>query len=137
MNYNLQSEDDDLQEIAPILSKLPKKSIQAPEGYFEEFPKSIMQVISTEKKSMNWFSIAATISILLLSGITFHILDNDKVLNNTNETELVSEQYLQEIDEEIIIEYASTVESKKETTDISEEILNEDYSEFEILEQYN
>lgn len=133
MNYNLHSEDDDLQEIAPILSKIPKRSIQAPDGYFEQFPDSIMKVVSKEKKEMNWFSIAATITILLVSGVAFHTLDN-KSVNTTVETELVSDQYLHEIDEDVIIEYVSTIDENKELTD---EYLNEEFTEYELLEQYN
>jgi hypothetical protein len=136
MNYNLHSEDDDLQEIAPVLSKIQKKSIQVPEGYFEQFPDSIMQIVSKEKKSMNWFSIAATIAILLTSGVVFHMLDNtaDKTIV---ETELASDQYLDEIDENVIIEYATTIDNKTENTELTEEYLNEDYTEFDLLEQYN
>lgn len=136
MNYNLHSEDNDLQEIAPVLSKIQKKSIQVPEGYFEQFPDSIMQIVSKEKKSMNWFSIAATIAILLTSGVVFHMLDNtaDKTIV---ETELASDQYLDEIDENVIIEYATTIDNKTENTELTEEYLNEDYTEFDLLEQYN
>ena len=136
MNYNLHSEDDDLQEIAPVLSKIQKKSIQVPEGYFEQFPDSIMQIVSKEKKSMNWFSIAATIAILLTSGVVFHMLDNTADTTIV-ETELASDQYLDEIDENVIIEYATTIDNKTENTELTEEYLNEDYTEFDLLEQYN
>ncbi len=140
MSYNLNSEDDDLQEIAPILSKIPKRSIQAPEGYFEQFPESIMQIVSKEKKSMNWFGIAATITILLATGVVFHMLDNKSETTIVESTEQVSDQYLHEIDEEVIIEYVSAIENKTENTEsaeLTDEYLNEDYTEYELLEQYN
>ncbi len=140
MSYNLNSEDDDLQEIAPILSKIPKRSIQAPEGYFEQFPESIMQIVSKEKKSMNWFGIAATITILLTTGVVFHMLDNKSETTIVESTEQVSDQYLHEIDEEVIIEYVSAIENKTENTEsaeLTDEYLNEDYTEYELLEQYN
>lgn len=140
MSYNLNSEDDDLQEIAPILSKIPKRSIQAPEGYFEQFPDSIMQIVSKEKKSMNWFGIAATITILLATGVVFHMLDNKSETTIVESTEQVSDQYLHEIDEEVIIEYVSAIENKTENTEsaeLTDEYLNEDYTEYELLEQYN
>ncbi len=140
MSYNLNSEDDDLQEIAPILSKIPKRSIQAPEGYFEQFPESIMQIVSKEKKSMNWFGIAATVVILLASGVVFHMLDNKSETKIVESTEQVSDQYLHEIDEEVIIEYVSAIENNTENTEsaeLTDEYLNEDYTEYELLEQYN
>jgi hypothetical protein len=139
MSYDLHSEDDDLQEIAPILSKIQKKSIQAPEGYFEQFPDSIMQIVTKEKPSMNWFSIAATVVILLASGVVFHMLDN-KSQSSIVETEIVSDQYLHEIDEDVIIEYVSAIKddnSNNDNTEITEEYLEEDYTEYELLEQYN
>ena len=136
MNYNLHSEDDDLQEIAPILSKIPKRSIQAPDGYFEQFPSSLMEVVSKEKKSMNWFGIAATITILLASGVIFHNLDT-KSENTVVETEQVSDQYLHEIDEDIIIEYVSAADENNTSAEHTDEYLNEDFTEYELLEQYN
>lgn len=136
MNYNLHSEDDDLQEIAPILSKIPKRSIQAPDGYFEQFPSSLMEVVSKEKKSMNWFGIAATITILLASGVIFHNLDT-KSENTVVETEQVSDQYLHEIDEDIIIEYVSAADENNASAEYPDEYLNEDFTEYELLEQYN
>ncbi len=139
MSYDLHSEDDDLQEIAPILSKIQKKSIQAPEGYFEQFPDSIMQIVTKEKPSMNWFSIAATVVILLASGVVFHMLDN-KSQSSIVETEIVSDQYLHEIDEDVIIEYVSAIKdnnSNTDNTEITEDYLEEDYTEYELLEQYN
>ena len=139
MNYNLHSEDDDLQEIAPILSSLPKKPINAPEGYFDQFPESIMQIIIKEKKSNNWLSIAATIAILLASGISLHLLDNKKVNSDVAliEQTSLSDQYLHEIDEEVLVEYASSIETKDESSTFTDEILNEDFTEVELLEQYN
>jgi hypothetical protein len=139
MSYDLHSEDDDLQEIAPILSKIQKKSIQAPEGYFEQFPDSIMQIVTKEKPSMNWFSIAATVVILLASGVVFHMLDN-KSESSIVETEILSDQYLHEIDEDVIIEYVSAIKdnnSNTDNTEITEDYLEEDYTEYELLEQYN
>lgn len=136
MNYNLHSEDDDLQEIAPILSKIPKRSIQAPDGYFEQFPSSLLEVVSKEKKSMNWFGIAATITILLASGVIFHNLDT-KSENTVVETEQVSDQYLHEIDEDIIIEYVSAADENNASAEHTDEYFNEDFTEYELLEQYN
>lgn len=137
MSYNLNSEDDDLQEIAPILSKIPKRSIQAPEGYFEQFPESMMQIVSKEKKSMNWFGIAATITILLASGVVFHMLDNKSEKTIVESTEQVSDQYLHEIDEDVIIEYVNAIDIKNENTEPTDVYLNEDYTEYELLEHYN
>jgi hypothetical protein len=88
---------------------------------------------------MNWFSIAATVVILLASGVVFHMLDN-KSQSSIVETEIVSDQYLHEIDEDVIIEYVSAIKdnnSNNDNTEITEEYLEEDYTEYELLEQYN
>lgn len=138
MQYNLHSEDDDLQEIAPLLSKIPKKAIQAPEGYFEQFPNMIMSEVAKEKKDFNWLSIAATILIMLGIGVTLHLLEHQHTVhNNLTESNIITDHYLYEIDESTLIEFASTSEVSVKQSSKVEELIIENYTEAELLEHYN
>lgn len=138
MQYNLHSEDDELKEIAPLLSKIPKKVIEAPEGYFEQFPNMIMTELAKEKKDFNWLSIAATIVIMLGIGLTLHMLEHQHTNhNNLTEKTNITDHYLYEIDESILIEFASTSDESVKQSSKVEELIIENYTEAELLEHYN
>lgn len=138
MQQNLHSDDDDLQEIAPLLSKIPKKSFQVPESYFEEFPNKILSEIAKEKSEINWISIAATIIIILGIGITLHTIEHQNIEHPKVSASIdMSDLDLYEIDESLLIEFASTSDESIKQTNTFDEMIIENYSESELLEHYN
>lgn len=138
MQHDLHNEDDDLQEIAPLLSKIQKKELKAPDGYFEQFPRMIMIEIAKEKSNKNWLSIAATIIILLGIGFALHSFDHQsKELKIASESTNIADEYLYEIDEQVLIEFVSATKQVEKKSEKLDELLIETYSEEDLLEHYN
>jgi hypothetical protein len=130
MNKELKQE---LEEIAPLLSSLPKKEIEAPEAYFNTFSSRVMDRIKNENiahdakiiRFNHWKKYLAAAMVLLSVGISFYIFEiqNDA----TNDPSNMEDLYLAELDESTIIEFTNTVQSEdlKNDIDIYQQYLDE------------
>jgi hypothetical protein len=130
MNKELKQE---LEELAPMLSSLPKKEIEAPEAYFNTFSSRVMDRIKNENitqdakiiRFKHWKKYLAAAMVLLSVGISIYIFEiqKDGSTDNTNLEDL----YLAELDESTIVEFTNTVQSEelKNDIDIYQQYLDE------------
>lgn len=146
MKENELNNEEDLARIAPILNTIKKQGLDVPEAYFSEFPEKIMKKINDDHRVINinrkkiilkW-SIAA--SILLFIGIGMYLASyNIQPIQNIEANQVdnisVEEIYLEEIDEEDIIEFAND-DTKKINID-SLQNLHEEFDENDLIELYN
>lgn len=122
MNKDLHKE---LEEIAPMLSKLPKENIEAPEGYFESFSDRMLARVKTERiepsKSIvrpiqRYSKYLAAAMVLVFMGLSIYIfkIKQTTIINNVAVTSLTEEDiYLEELDEASLIEYANLNSNNK------------------------
>ncbi len=125
---------DELNELAPMLSKLPKKELEAPEGYFESFSSRMMARIEHEKiqpdaKTIPLYSIKkylAAASIFIFMSISLYLYKTQ--YNTQIEDTPLEEIYVTEFDESTLIEYTQTtyVEESKNETDVYQQYLDEE-----------
>jgi hypothetical protein len=128
---------DEIQEMAPLLSAIPKYSpFEIPAGYFDELPTLIQERVLGSKKgaSFEWlisffkprFAFPALATILLLvAGITY-MNKTTKLPDTELAEELSLEERLYEIDESTLIE-SLTAENIIENTATRDENSIENY----------
>jgi len=116
MNKELKKE---LEEIAPMLSNLPKNDLKAPEGYFSSFSDRMLDRIKAEEsqpsKSLvfpitNFTKYLAAAVVLFFMGLSIYIfkINNEVKMNSTTEQAMSTEDiYLSEIDEATLVEFTA------------------------------
>jgi hypothetical protein len=139
---------DELKREAPLLSKMEKKEIQEPQGYFEALPDQVLTKLDAPiheiYKASIWsyvWKVAAGIALLL--GLYFLMqpsteLEQSQLSTNTVEINIESDlDYLLEIEDEIFYDVlAEHVDySAEEELDARIEFLMEE--EFELDEIIN
>lgn len=136
MNKELKNE---LTEIAPVLSSIPKKELELPAAYFDSFSDRMMARIKDEKvepepkiiRFKQWSSYLAAAMVFVVMGISIYIF---KIQNeNTDETLNIEEYYLTEIDENVLMEYTSNTATEETQND--EDIYQQYLDEHIILEE--
>lgn len=125
---------DEISEFAPMLSSLPKKELEAPEGYFDSFSSRMMARIEHEKiqpdaKTIPLYAIKkylAAASIFIFMGISFYLYKSQQ--NIQTEDIPLEEIYVSELDENTLIEYTqiSNVDEVKNETDVYQQYLDEE-----------
>lgn len=123
MNQDLQKE---LEEISPMLAKLPKESFEAPEGYFESFSDRMLARVKTEQSApsksivrpiQKYTKYMAAAMILVFMGLSifiFKIKQTNSAIKTANINLTTEDIYLEEIDEATLVEFANTNTSKVE-----------------------
>ncbi len=135
---------EELKNIAPHLSQLPKKdAFTAPEGYFDDLPSMIQdRVIAQSKTKSRVFSPAWTFGSLGLAAVLCLIFflgqsPDETVVSQQEVTAYVSDNIDQEFDETLLAEELSTSDKEVTTseTNLEEYILNQDIDEQLLREE--
>ncbi len=130
---------DELNEIAPRLSNIPKKELEAPSAYFDSFSDRMMARIKNEKiepdtkviQLKQWSKYLAAAMVFVVMGVSIYIF---KIQNEKKEEILnIDEYYLTEIDESVLIEY--TTNTTNEETQTEEELYQQYLDEQTIIEE--
>ncbi len=144
-NNDMEFDDGKLEYESPILSKLKQSPIdfKEPEGYFEEFNRKLNERIKYEQPSITpvkkrgiiitlfqpRYAIAAAL-ITAICVIGFRFLKEGKPLTQNDIAEVVSNEKIESIDEEVLID-AIEIEALNET-----EILNEEEISSDVIINY-
>ena len=136
---------EELKNIAPHLSQLPKKdAFSAPEGYFDDLPTRIQdRVIAQSKTKSRVFSPAWTLGSLGLAAVLCLVFVLGQSPENTNSiskqeaTAYVNENIEMEFDETLLAEELSSSKNEISTSEASleEYILNQDIDENLLREE--
>jgi hypothetical protein len=135
---------EELKNIAPHLSKLPKKDgYTTPDGYFDELPSLVQERIfaQTNRKSRGFSSrwTIATIGIASLVCILFFWSQptDNSTLTKEEATAYVNETIEQEFDENLLAEELGSADSELTTSEkkLEEYILNQDIDEQLLREE--
>ena len=135
---------EELKNIAPHLSQLPKKDVfTAPEGYFDDLPSMIQdRVIAQSKTKSRVFSPAWTFGSLGLATVLCLIFflgqsPDETTVSRQEATAYVNENIDQEFDETLLAEALTTSENKLSNSEanIEEYILNQDIDENLLKEE--
>jgi|688.fasta_scaffold650243_2 hypothetical protein len=130
---------DELIELAPVLSKLPKKELEVPEGYFDSFSSKMMARIKYKNIEPNtiaiplkkWSNFLAAAIVFVVMGISIYIFKIQT--QNTDESITIDEYYLTEIDESVLMEF--TTNTANEETQTEEELYQQYLDEHTIIEE--
>ena len=135
---------EELKNIAPHLSKLPKKdAYTTPDGYFDELPSLVQERIfaQTNRKSRGFSCrwTIATIGIASLVCILFFWSQptDNSTLTKEEATAYVNETIEQEFDENLLAEELGSADSELTTSEkkLEEYILNQDIDEQLLREE--
>jgi len=135
---------EELKNIAPHLSQLPKKdAFTAPEGYFDDLPSQIQNRVIGHAKSKSrsfspaWafgsFGLAAVLCLVFFIGQT----PDETTVTKQEVTAYINENIEQEFDETLLAEelVRSENESLSSETNLEEYILNQDIDEQLLREE--
>jgi hypothetical protein len=136
---------EELKNIAPHLSKLPKKdAYTTPDGYFDDLPSMVQDRIVAESntnKSRILFPrwTLATMGIATMVCIVFfwsQSIDNSKITKE-EATAYINETMEQEFDENLLAEELASIDSELTTSEenLEEYILNQDIDEQLLREE--
>ena len=136
---------EELKNIAPHLSQLPKKNaFTAPEGYFDDLPSIIQDrvIAQTKTKSRNFSPVwvFSTLGVVSVLCVLFFIGKSPELHTSISEQEAsayINENLEQEFDEtlladELITSYNKTLNSEE---NLEEYILNQDIDEQLLREE--
>ncbi len=136
---------EELKNIAPHLSQLPKKdAFTAPEGYFDDLPSRIQERVNTQRKltSRNFSPvwIFSTLGVASVLCVMFFLGKSPEVQNSISEQEAsayINENLEQEFDETLLADELITSNNKTFTSDenLEEYILNQDIDEQLLREE--
>ncbi len=135
---------EELKNIAPQLSQLPKKdAFTAPEGYFDDLPSMIQdRVIAQSKTKSRVFSPAWTLGSLGLAAVLCLVFflgqsPDETTVTRQEVTAYVNENIDQEFDETLLAEELSTSDKEVTTseTNLEDYILNQDIDEQLLREE--
>jgi non-ribosomal peptide synthetase component E (peptide arylation enzyme) len=136
---------EELKNIAPHLSQLPKKdAFTAPEGYFDDLPSRIQDRVITQRKltSSNFSPvwIFSTLGVASVLCVMFFLGKSPEVQNSISEQEAsayINENLEQEFDETLLADELITSNNKTFTSDenLEEYILNQDIDEQLLREE--
>lgn len=136
---------EELKNIAPHLSQLPKKdAFTVPEGYFDDLPSRIQDRVITQRKltSSNFSPvwIFSTLGVASVLCVMFFLGKSPEVQNSISEQEAsayINENLEQEFDETLLADELITSNNKTFTSDenLEEYILNQDIDEQLLREE--
>jgi hypothetical protein len=137
---------EELKNIAPRLSQLPKKdAFSAPEGYFDDLPSLIQdRVIAESKGKSRVFSPAWTFGSLGLAAVLCLVFligksPDDTTITKQEVAAYVNENIDQEFDETLLAEEYTAIQNKKTSVQsdasLEEYILNQDIDEQLLREE--
>ncbi len=135
---------EELKNIAPHLSQLPKKdAFTAPEGYFDDLPSSIQdRVISQSKTKSRVFSATWTFGSLGLAAVLCWVFflgqpSDETTVTKQEVTAYVNENIEQEFDETLLADELISSDNKTLTSEenLEEYILNQDIDEQLLREE--
>lgn len=114
---------DEINELAPLLAKLEAEKPSVPNGYFENFSSKLMQKIKEEESNPELKIISflppkkylAAAAVFIFMGLSMLLYKLEHQQENTTNDSV--DAYVQELDENSIIEYAiiNTNEQLEET----------------------
>ena len=130
---------EELKNIAPHLSQLPKKdAFTAPEGYFDDLPSIIQDrvIAHTKTKSRNFSPVwvFSTLGVVSVLCVLFFIGKSPELHTSISEQEAsayINENLEQEFDETLLADELITSDNKTLTLEenLEEYILNQDIVE--------
>jgi non-ribosomal peptide synthetase component E (peptide arylation enzyme) len=136
---------EELKDIAPHLSQLPKKdAFTAPEGYFEDLPSSIQYCViaQTKTRSRTFYPVwvFSTLGVAAVLCVLFFIGKSTEVHTSISEQEAatyINENLEQEFDETLLAEELVTSNNETSTSEVNleEYILNQDIDEQLLREE--
>lgn len=133
---------EELKNIAPHLSQLPKKdAFTAPEGYFDDLPSMIQDRVIAQSKtksrvlSPKWafgsFGLAAVLCLVFFLGQS----PDETVVSKQEATAYVNENIEQEFDETLLADELTTSEISTSEENLEDYILNQDIDEQLLREE--
>lgn len=142
MSPTIKKPMEELKNIAPHLSQLPKKdAFTAPEGYFDDLSSKIQDRVIAKSKS-RVFSPAWAFGSLGLASVLCLVIFLGQSPNETNVTKqeasaYVNENIEQEFDETLLAEELTSTESDLSNSEanLEEYILNQDIDEQLLREE--
>ena len=136
---------EELKNIAPYLSQLPKKDVfTAPEGYFDDLPSIIQDrvIAHTKTKSRNFapvwiFSTLGVASVLCVLFFLSKSPEETTSITKQEASAYVNENLEQEFDETLLADELITSDNKTLTSEenLEEYILNQDIDEQLLREE--
>ena len=136
---------EELKNIAPHLSQLPKKdAFTAPEGYFDDLPSIIQDrvIAQTKTKSRNFapvwiFSTLGVASMLCVLFFLSKSPEDTTSITKQEATAYIKENLEQEFDETLLAEELVTSNNETSTNEVNleEYILNQDIDEQLLREE--
>ena len=136
---------EELKNIAPYLSQLPKKDVfTAPEGYFDDLPSIIQDrvIAHTKTKSRNFSPVwvFSTLGVVSVLCVLFFIGKSPELHTSISEQEAaayINENLEQEFDETLLADELITSDNKTLTLEenLEEYILNQDIDEQLLREE--
>ena len=134
---------EELKNIAPHLSQLPKKdAFTAPEGYFDDLPSMIQDRVIAQSKtksrvlSPKWafgsFGLAAVLCLVFFLGQSS---EDTNSISKQEATAYVNENIEQEFDETLLAEELTTSEISTSEENLEDYILNQDIDEQLLREE--
>ncbi len=136
---------EELKNIAPHLSKLPKKDgFTVPEGYFDDLPSIVQDRViaqaKTKSRTLSPVWVFSTLGVASVLCVLFFLGKSPEVQNSITEQEAsayVNENIEQEFDETLLADELITSDNKTFTSDenLEEYILNQDIDEQLLREE--
>ena len=134
---------EELKNIAPHLSQLPKKdAFIAPEGYFDDLPSIIQDSLIAKTKSRNFapvwiFSTLGVASMLCVLFFLSKSPEETTSITKQEATAYINDNIEQEFDETLLAEELVTSNNETSTNEVNLEefILNQDIDEQLLREE--
>ena len=134
---------EELKNIAPHLSQLPKKdAFIAPEGYFDDLPSIIQDSLTAKTKSYNFAPvwIFSTLGVATMVCVLLFLSKSPKETTSITKQEAtayINDNIEQEFDETLLADELITSDNKTLTSEenLEEYILNQDIDEQLLREE--
>lgn len=136
---------EELKNIAPHLSQLPKKdAFTAPEGYFDDLPSIVQDRViaqaKTKSRTLSPVWVFSTLGVASVLCVLFFLGKSPEVQNSITEQEAsayVNENLEQEFDETLLADELITSDNKTLTSEenLEEYILNQEIDEQLLREE--